>query len=225
MAVAEIHSGRLDLPAATVARLARQLSAEERARAERFAFARDRRRFVVRRARLREILATATGVCAERLAYTHNPYGKPALADGPHFSASHSGERWVVALSDHPVGVDIECHRPDLDWRDLSHAFAGSERAALDALDEADAIGGFFACWVRKEAFVKAIGLGLSHPLEAFAVSVTPDARLLAGADGWAIANLPVADGYAGALVIADDGSPVEIVRAPDREPISSAIS
>jgi 4'-phosphopantetheinyl transferase len=208
MAAAEIHFGSLDVAAGEVERLTLLLSADERARAARFAFARDRRRFVVRRARLREILAAATGMRAERLVYTANSYGKPSMAsDGLRFSTSHSHETWAVALSDREIGVDVEHHQADLDWRDLADSLFGpAERAALRALPPEDAIRGFFDCWARKEAFVKAIGMGLSYPLDAFSVSVTPEAHLLSGADGWSIAGLSIAAQHAAAVVVADDG-------------------
>lgn len=216
MAAAELHFGGLDLAEDAVERLAVLLDPAERARAARFVFARDRRRFVVRRARLREVLAAATGVAAERIVYTENAFGKPALAGGPCFSASHSHELWAVALSACAVGVDLEHHQPDLEWRELAAGLFGpGECAALDALETGDAARGFFDCWARKEAFVKAIGRGLSYPLDAFAVSVGREARLLAGADGWRIADVALAEGYSGALVIADDGAPVEIGQHP----------
>nr|WP_165388260.1 4'-phosphopantetheinyl transferase superfamily protein [Sphingomonas populi] len=220
VAVADLYFGSLDVAEDELERLAKLLDPAERARAARFAFARDRRRFIVRRARLRETLAMATGAAAERLVYTENAYGKPALAGGPKFSASHSHELWVVAVSDRELGVDLEYHQPEIDWRDLAAGlFGAGECAALDALAEDDAIRGFFDCWARKEAFVKAIGMGLSYPLDAFAVSVTPEARLLAGAEGWRIAGFALAEGYSGALVIADDGAPVRIATPPHRSP------
>jgi 4'-phosphopantetheinyl transferase len=212
-----VHFGSLDLASAEVERLALLLAPEERARAARFAFARDRRRFIVRRARLRETLAAATGTAPERLVYTENGYGKPVLPGGAvHFSASHSHELWVVALSAQELGVDIEHHQPELDWRDLAAGlFRADERAALDALAPDDAVRGFFDCWARKEAFVKAIGKGLSYPLDAFAVSVTREARLLAGADGWAMTGLPLAEGYSGAVVTVDTGLPITVALRP----------
>ncbi|MDF0487300.1 4'-phosphopantetheinyl transferase superfamily protein [Sphingomonas sp. H39-1-10] len=217
MAAAELHFGSLDVAEDEVGRVLAMLDPAERARAARFAFARDRRRFIVRRARLRAVLADATGVAAERLVYTENAYGKPALVDGPKFSASHSHELWAVAVSDRELGLDVEYRQPGIDWRDLAAGlFGAGERTALAALAEDDAARGFFDCWARKEAFVKAIGIGLSYPLDAFAVSVTPEARLLSGADGWAIASVALADGYSGALVIEDDAPP-RIISHPSR--------
>lgn len=216
MAAAEVHVGSLDLPGAEVERLLLLLSPEERARAARFAFARDRRRFVVRRARLRQTLSGVIGVAAERIGYTENGYGKPALpGGGPRFSTSHSHETWAIAVSGQDLGVDIEHHQPGIDWRDLAAGlFRADERAALDALAPGDRSRGFFDCWSRKEAFVKAIGKGLSYPLDAFAVSVTREARLLSGADGWSIADLALAEGYSAALVVAGDAAVHVTIRA-----------
>jgi 4'-phosphopantetheinyl transferase len=212
-----VHFGSLDLAATEVERLALLLAPEERARAARFAFAEGRRRFIVRRARLRETLAAVVGTSPERLVYTENGYGKPMLAEGAlHFSASHSHELWAVALAAQEVGVDVEHHQPDLDWRDLAAGlFRADERAALDALAYDDAVRGFFDCWARKEAFVKAIGQGLSYPLDAFAVSVTRETRLLAGANGWTMTGLSLADRYSGALVTVDTGSPIALTLHP----------
>ncbi|WP_267386228.1 4'-phosphopantetheinyl transferase superfamily protein [Sphingomonas sp. GC_Shp_3] len=207
MTAAEVYVGSLDLPDTEVEQLTLLLSPEERARAARFAFARDRRRFVVRRARLRQTLARETGVAAERIRYIENGYGKPALpGGGPYFSTSHSHELWAVAVSGQDLGVDLERHQPGLDWRDLAAGlFRADERAALDALAPGERLRGFFDCWSRKEAFVKAIGKGLSYPLDAFAVSVMREARLLFGAEGWSVADLTLAEGYSAALVVAGE--------------------
>jgi 4'-phosphopantetheinyl transferase len=212
VAAAEVHVGSLDLPGAEVERLLLLLSPEEHARAARFAFARDRRRFVVRRARLRQTLSGLTGVAADRLVYAENRYGKPALpCGGPHFSTSHSHELWAIAVSGQELGVDLEHHQPGIDWRDLGAGlFRADECAALDALAPGDRLRGFFDCWSRKEAFVKAIGKGLSYPLDAFAVSVTREARLLSGADGWSIADLALVEDYSAALVVAG-GAAVDV--------------
>jgi 4'-phosphopantetheinyl transferase len=192
------------------------LDEADRARADRFRFARDRRRFVVRRAKLRRLLAAHVGVGAADLRFEQNRFGKPRLSGGPHFTLSYSGERMMMAVSDVEVGCDVERIDPALDWSPLAASlFAGSERACLAALTETAARTAFFHCWARKEAFVKALGLGLSHPLEAFAVSVSIDAALLAGGNGWAIAAAEAGAGYAAAVVAADDGRPL-VIRSSD---------
>ena len=212
MTAVEVHCFGLDPGEAETARLAGLLDEGERAHAARFRFDRDRRRFLVRRGRLREVLGRATGVAPARLAFTTGSHGKPALPDGPCFSLSHSGERMMLVLADRAVGCDIERIDDAVEWAPLAERlFAAGERRALAALPEADGRRGFFECWARKEAFVKALGLGLSYPLEAFEVAVGPEARLLAGGAGWAIAAAAPGTGFTGAVVALDDGGALEI--------------
>ncbi len=213
MAAVEAAHGRLDLAMADVEQLAALLSMPERARAGRFHFARDRRRFIVRRARLRQVLARATGIAPQRLTFTTGANGKPRLVeDGPCFSLSHSGEHWLVATSALELGADIEQVDPAIDHAETARGLFGPEEcAALAALPDDAAMRGFFECWARKEAFVKAIGEGLSYPLDAFRVSVDEAAALLSGADGWAIARVDIAEDVAGAVVARDDGVPLTV--------------
>lgn len=197
---------------ATVAALMPILGADERARAARFRFARDRRRFVVRRARLRQLLGAAVGRAPAALVFAGSSHGKPLLADGPPFSLSHSADMMLLAIGEGDVGCDIEWIDPALDWPPLAETFfTATERAALAALPPAAARRAFFACWARKEAFVKALGLGLSYPLDAFEVSVGTAAQLLSGGEGWAIVPGPAIAGYATALVARDDGHSLDI--------------
>jgi 4'-phosphopantetheinyl transferase len=213
VAIVEVHLGTLDVGEAEVARLARLIDAGEQARAARFRFERDRRRFIARRGVLREILGEETGTAPERLTFTANGFGKPMLADdGPCFSLSHSGDRMMVAIAPIEIGCDIERIDEEMDWRPIADRLvAPGERLALAALPEAAGRKGFFECWARKEAFVKAVGQGLSYPLDAFEVSVDRDARLLAAGAGWSIAVAPSYPGYAGAVVARDDGTSLEI--------------
>ena len=205
MAVVEIHLGSIDVDYTDFARFAELISAEERARAERYRFERDRRRFIVRRGWLRTLLGRHVGEAPERLAFTFGAYGKPELPGGLCFSQSHSGDRMMIALSDIEVGCDIEKIDDLMDWRPIAESlFAPAERAALAVLPEVEGRQAFFECWARKEAFVKAVGHGLSYPLEAFTVSVTPEARLLSGGEAWSIAALSPGEGYVGAVVVRD---------------------
>jgi len=198
----------------------------ERAQAERFRFERDRRRFIVRRAQLRRLLASHVGADAAALRFETNPFGKPRLAGGPHFSLSHSGERMMVAIADVEVGCDIEWIDPALAWRPLAETlFAAAERVALAALPEPEARAAFFRCWARKEAFVKALGLGLSYPLDAFAVSVSPEAALLAGGEGWAMARVEGDADHAAAVAARDDGRRLVIRISETISPIASRAS
>jgi 4'-phosphopantetheinyl transferase len=213
MARAWVQHGRLDVDAGELAALTGLLGADERARADRFRFARDRRRFIVRRARLRQWLGAWVGRAPESLAFVENSHGKPLLVDGPPFSLSHSRDMMLLAIGDAEVGCDIEWIDPALDWAPLAGTFfTASEGAALAALPPEAARRAFFACWARKEAFVKALGLGLSYPLDAFDVSVGASAELLSGGDDWAMAAGPALVGYATAIVAHDDGGALVVM-------------
>lgn len=203
MAAVAVRFGRLDVAPEEEARLANLLDDDERARAARFRFARDRRRFVVRRGRAREWLAEAIGGNPAHLRFTTNAHGKPELSGGPLFSLSHSGETMMLAIGDVALGCDIEAIDPALDWPSLARTFfSDAENAALAALAPEAAHTAFFACWARKEAFVKALGRGLSYPLDAFTVSVGESAAIVSGGEGWAAHPVAPPDGYRAALVV-----------------------
>jgi len=192
------------------------LSAAERARAARFVFDLHRRRFAAGRTALRRILARHLGVPAETVAFVDQAHGKPAVA-GLEFNLSHSDELALVAISDGPpVGVDVERLRPvDGALTVAETFFAPSERAELLAAPPAERALAFLRGWTRKEAFIKALGEGMSHPLTRFEVSLGAAARLLA-IDGsaaeaarWSLVALDPAPGYVGALAAP---APVETV-------------
>ena len=153
----EIVLARLDLDPAALPPLALLLSADERARAARFRLERDRRRFVVARARLRQLLAERLAASPESIALVYGPHGKPALAQGSlRFNVSHSGELALYAFSrDREVGIDVEA------VRDVPEA----ERIARRWFAEADYRRfGFLGCWTRREAVAKALGRGIAEP-------------------------------------------------------------
>ena len=206
MTTVTLHIETLDVGEAAIGRAIRLLDDREQSRAAAFRFTRDASRFVARRARLRELLSGYTGEAPERLAFAQGAYGKPILRDGPlHFSLSHSHGLMMLAIAEVEIGCDIEWIDPGLDWRPIAdRLFAPAECAALSNLPEAHARRGFFDCWARKEAYVKALGQGLSYPLDAFEVSVDRDARMR-GETGWAIADVAPGNGYAGAVVAKAD--------------------
>ncbi|HET8613718.1 MAG TPA: 4'-phosphopantetheinyl transferase superfamily protein [Sphingomonas sp.] len=116
-------------------------------------------------------------------------------------------------MSDVEVGCDIERHRPLDDWRAIAdRLFAPGERARLAALDEIEGRITFFRSWARKEAFVKALGQGLSYPLDAFEVTVGPEARLLGGGEGWMIAAVEAGTDVAAAVVAQGDQATISIL-------------
>jgi 4'-phosphopantetheinyl transferase len=145
------------------------LSAQEEIASTRFRFDRDRVRFRRRRAHYRSALSRYAGRPAAALQFTTNAFGKPSLAgvDALWFSASSREDVAVLAVSQHRVGIDVEVVRPErADIEVARSLFAPEEAEALESAPAAD----FFRCWTRKEAYVKAIGRGLSFPLESFAV-------------------------------------------------------
>ena len=178
------------------------LSTEERARAAGFHFARDCSRYIVARGSLRQLLSEVLEIPPARIEFTYNPQGKPET-EGAHFNVSHSGDYALIAISKtRIVGVDIErMNRAMANDRIPERFFSPSEVRALRSLPEPHQLRGFFTCWTRKEAYVKARGLGLSLALDSFDVSLDDPARFLRGVEGWEIESISVPPGYAGALV------------------------
>jgi len=172
---------RLEKNVEEIRALSKLLSDTERRRADRFAFDRDRNRFIVARANLREMLATRLSVRPESVELTYGVHGKPALsrrfADSDlRFNVSHSDDVAVYAFSlGREIGIDIEVVRSIPDADDIAaRFFSRRENETYLTLDPNDKPQGFFNCWTRKEAFVKAIGDGLYHPLDSFDVSLSP---------------------------------------------------
>ena len=195
------------------------LDARQRERAARFRFDADRERYVARSGALRRLLSGYVGVAPERLAFAAGAHGKPYLENPGgadiDFNASSSGDWAMVAVTrGRPVGIDIE--RIDAARSDpalVAQFFAPGERQRLGRLDGQRWIDGFFNCWVRKEAFIKATGEGLSRALDDFEVSLEPGepACLLRAGDDpreasrWQMATLDPVDGYAHALAVAGE--------------------
>lgn len=228
----EIHVVTFSL-VATAERLVacqRVLSPDETARARRFHQAADRRRYIAARGELRMTLARYLDRGAAELRLRYGSHGKPALPDGHgderlRFNTSRSHEVGLITLRlDHDLGVDLERIRPFPDALSVAERlFAPEEHRTLCALaaDERDAA--FFGYWTRKEALVKCIGLGLSHPLNTFALPPLPDPApqrvTMAGGDGgteatwWLLPLPPLSPGYVAALATAGPPCAVRLVR------------
>jgi len=177
----EVVVTRLVVGAEAVRASAALLSGAERQRASRFAFDRDRRRFIVARARLRELVAARLGVRPEAVELVYGAHGKPALArhsadSDLRFNVSHCDDVVVYAFSTgREIGIDVEAIRVIRDADDIAaRFFSRRENEAYRALERRDRPLGFFNCWTRKEAFIKALGDGLYHPLDGFDVSLAP---------------------------------------------------
>jgi 4'-phosphopantetheinyl transferase len=179
----EVVSVRLDAPADVSAALWQLLSPDERQRAERFRYVEHRQRYIVARASLRRLLAERLYIAPRAVELVETSYGKPRLAPvhgsaGLEFNLSHSGVLAVYAFtSGRAVGVDVELIRQIPDADNLAESFfSPQEIAALRSLPLDRRSLAFLSCWTRKEAFIKALGLGLSCPLDAFDVTIDPDA-------------------------------------------------
>jgi len=202
----DIHCVSLEVGAGRLAALERLLSPEEQARAARFRFLGDRRHFVACRGALREILAGVTRLDPAQLKFSYNPFGKPALMDSDvSFNVSHSNGLALYAVArSREVGVDVESIDPKFADQQIPESlFTPGEVATLRGLPVHLQTEAFFLCWARKEAYVKARGIGLSLPLSSFDVTLTPGepAAFLRGAEGWLIESIEPAPGYAAAVV------------------------
>lgn len=193
------------------------LAPDERQRASRFHFQRDRGHYIVARGVLRFILQRYLGISPGLLRFSYNQYGKPALetmADGEalRFNVSHSGGVALYAVTrGREVGLDIEAIREDFAGLEIAERFfSAREVETLRALPAELQTAAFFNCWTRKEAYIKALGEGLSHPLQSFAVSLIPgEAAALLSSDSdpdeparWSLMELNPGDGYVAAVAV-----------------------
>lgn len=177
---ATVHVWWIDLTAGDAKLIFDALSVEETARAARFGDPDVGLRWAHSRFAVRAILANCIGCTLRDVAFVHNVFGKPALAGAPgiHFNLSHSGDVAAFAVTRHgAIGVDVEVQRENIDVLGLSaHFFAADEADALRKLPQTERTRAFYRCWTRKESFVKALGIGLSEPLDGFSVSLEPTA-------------------------------------------------
>lgn len=227
----EVHvwCGLLEQPEPVCTHYARLLSADEQARADRFSFERDRRRFVVARGMLRVLLAgyLGPGHRPEALRFSYGAYGKPSLdvavakervaGQSLCFNVSHSHEVALFACAwNRAVGVDIEHLRVVRQVEQLvERFFSAQEAATFRALPPAHRQTAFFRYWTSKEAYLKARGVGLANELKQVVVAVSGEPGEPGESDGpavllhpngepvsgWTLATLAPASGYVAALV------------------------
>ncbi len=195
------------------------LSDGERQAAAAFHHDRDRQDFIVRRGRLREILADYAGLAPHRLSFLHQSGGKPYLTDGPEFSLSHTARRAAVAVSKGvALGLDIERPRPVRP--DISQAFAASERTYITALPEPARQAALFRVWTHREALAKGMGLGVWNAAERFELDLSgAEVRITAirGAAheyrAWSLIALDDTFGLPAALAIRAESRPFTVRR------------
>lgn len=194
-------------------RVRAMLSGDELARASRFVFDLHRNRYLAGRLALRELLGRYLDRAPADVQFTYSPYGKPELpGQALRFNVAHSDDLAVIGLTrEDRLGVDVERIRALRDVDGLARTvFSRRELDVFHALPGASKSRAFFNAWTRKEAFVKAVGDGLSHPLDDFDVTLRPgeEARLLqvegspARAAAWSLFDVSPMDGWVGAVAV-----------------------
>jgi 4'-phosphopantetheinyl transferase len=231
---AEVWIDRLDLPASEVAALAQFLTPAELALCDRCRLPHVRQHKIVARARLRQILSSYLDRSPQEIEISTGLQGKPQVT-GLEFNLSHSGDLVVYAVSDRPIGIDIERIRSmDLSGV-IQRFFAPSEFAAWQKLPESEQEVAFFRTWTVKEAYLKAIGTGLHTPLSEVAVSIDQDPPIILQAPGsknWQLYPIPteipnppdpqtpiksprsLPIGYVGALITAANVNKIEFIKS-----------
>ncbi len=207
----------LEQPAEVVLKLESVLSEEERQRADSFRSKENRQSFIVSRGILRNLLYRYTDIQPDQIQFNYTIHGKPFLA-GPEsapdisFNLSHAGLLVLYAFSwGRQVGIDVECIHPMEEMDQVAEInFSPREYNKFLRTREKERLTAFYNCWTRKEAFIKAVGSGMSFPLREVEVSFEPDvpAQLVTvygsrqEAEGWTLHDIKTWDGYSAALVV-----------------------
>jgi 4'-phosphopantetheinyl transferase len=216
-----------EAPRTVIAQFERVLAPAELARAARFRVDHLRRSFVLARGALRALLAGYLRTSASGIEFKYGAKGKPSLAMASiSFNASHSGSLAVFAFAcGAEIGVDVERIRPMQEMQGIAdHFFCPEEAAELMSLLPEERERAFFLCWTRKEAYIKALGDGLSIALNGFRVTMRPDqpARFIhlrgntIAAKDWTLHDLQLTSNYAAALAYRDAERPVAIFTVTD---------
>lgn len=189
------------------------LSDDELARASRFVDDVHRHRYVAGRLALRELLGRYLNLPPADVCFRYSDHGKPEVPGATlRFNVAHSDDVAAIGLTEQDrLGVDVERIRAVQDIDGVARSvFSQRELDVFQTLRESSKTQGFFNCWTRKEAFVKAVGEGLSHPLDVFDVTLGPrdDARLL-GLHGstartakWSLFDFSPLEGWVGAVAV-----------------------
>jgi len=206
----QVWSSSLDISDAKLDVCRCVLNESEMERALRFHFEKDQRHFIASRGVLRFLLGAYTQKEPSQIRFEYGEKGKPCLSDAPselQFNVSHSHGRALWGFTKHRrLGIDLEFVQRDVDFGAIAKRFfSASEWNAMKDLSFEERKTCFFNCWTRKEAFVKALGDGLTFGLSAFDVTVFEHAQITRidgpeNPDSWTLEALNVANGYAGAV-------------------------
>lgn len=218
----------LDVSDSSFNRCFETLSDDERARALAISFQPTRTRFVASRATLRAILSRYLGRLPSELRFTYGAFGKPTISASQHqnseqfhFNVSHVERLTLIAVANREVGVDVEAvenRRVGNPMRIAEEYFSGRDCAFLSQVPIHVQYRTFLSLWTRKEAVAKAIGMGLSIPLDRIAVLPSPSVDFTAmaervllqhGARDWTVMSLDPGPGYVGSLAM--EGSEMNV--------------
>ncbi|MGB0909642.1 MAG: 4'-phosphopantetheinyl transferase family protein [Nitrospirales bacterium] len=210
-----IWKANLSPPQPQLAHLQTILSADEQARAQRFRFSKHRKAFVTARGLLRLILSRYLNTSPRALSFAQEAHGKPYLLSPTtppfSFNISHSNDMALFAVTlKNLVGIDIEYHRKKVNVPSLIQRICSTEeKEILMALSPTEQKRGFFACWTRKEAYVKATGKGITIPFTTITVSLPPspcvELRHIEDDEDislWTLSDIQVSPRYTAALAI-----------------------
>jgi 4'-phosphopantetheinyl transferase len=218
----QVWSVRLDGSATSLARYHSYLSSDEQSRIDQFKFEHLKRSHTFSRGVLRLLLAFYLDLLPASIEFAYGRKGKPGLrrTTPMRFNLSHSGDIAVYAFTlDCDLGVDVEKLRALADLESISaRFFCAAEASELLSLTVDNRLHAFFRCWTRKEAYIKAVGDGLSMPLDRFQVTLLPEdsARFVhighdeKAAQNWALHHLDFAPEYVGALAYQDRPRPIK---------------
>lgn len=174
------------------------LDDDERCRANRFKFEKDRNCFVISHGILRLLLGRYLDCLPQSIDFILNQYGKPSLSAEQcsyplYFNLSHSKEFALVAFTlDQPIGVDIEYMQNKMQADDIvERFFSEKEREEFFLLPDQEKLEGFYNAWTRKEALIKALGKGVSQSLKSFSVTLSPrkKARVISTGEEWGLSS------------------------------------
>lgn len=210
----EVHIwlASLDLEPDPLRQLEATLAPEERRRAARFFHRRDQDRFIGSRGILRDLLSKYTAVTPDRVEIRYAAQGKPFIDNSGSglrisFNLSHSHGVAVYAIARRrEVGIDVELVQPEFAGSEIAERFfSANEIAELHSLPSDLRAEGFFLCWTRKEAYVKARGEGLHIPLDCFDVTLSPgqpEKLTSDDSDRWTLHSYQPVSGYVAAIVV-----------------------
>lgn len=219
--VVHVWRASLAVDPSALRRLKSTLEQNELERADRFIFDPDRNHFIAARGILRDVLGRYLQCAPQTIDFVYGARGKPAISSAGlrHplcFNLSHSHGLAVIGIArERELGIDVEMIRPDFASEEIAKRyFSAKEIHELSGLPAELRAEGFFLCWTRKEAYIKARGAGLSLPLSEFDVSLKPhdENALLAtrpdGAEGtqWSLRDVPAVEGYVAALCVRGHG-------------------